>query len=56
MEFLIFYAIAFGTVTAIAASARGREPIAWFFIGAFTGIFGLIAVLVMENLKRDERS
>lgn len=32
-----------------AASARGRSPAAWFFIGLIFGIFGLIAVLVMEK-------
>ena len=48
MEFLIVYAVLFGGVTALAASARGRSGGAWFVIGALFGIFGLIAVLVMK--------
>ena len=47
MEVFVFIWLAFGVVTALAASSRGRSPVAWFFIGAVTGIFGLIAVLVM---------
>ncbi len=47
----IFIWIAFGVVTALAAQARGRNFLAWLVIGLLTGIFGLIAVLVMENLN-----
>ena len=49
----MFYVIwiGFGVVTALAASARGRNPIAWFLIGCIGGVFALIAVLVMENEK-----
>jgi len=50
MELLIFW-IALGVVTALAAQARGRSFIAWLLIGSVTGIFGLIAVLVMERVK-----
>lgn len=46
----IFIWIGFAVVTALAAAARGRSFIGWLMIGALTGIFGLIAVLVMENL------
>lgn len=45
---LIYILLAFGVVTALAAAARGRNFIAWFAIGFVTGIFGLIAVLVMK--------
>lgn len=48
MFFIILW-IALGIVTALAANARGRDPILWLVIGCLTGIFGLIAVLVMEN-------
>lgn len=44
---LIFVWIAFGVVTALAAQARGRSFVAWLVIGCLTGVFGLIAVLVM---------
>ena len=39
---------AFAVVTAIAASARGHNPVAWFFIGLLFGVFALVAVLVMK--------
>jgi hypothetical protein len=42
--------IAFGVVTALAAKARGRDPVVWLFIGAIGGLFGLIAVLLMKDL------
>lgn len=47
--------IGFAVVTALAASARGRSFIGWLIIGGLTGIFGLIAVLVMENLNNQNR-
>lgn len=53
MADLITVWIAFGIVTALAAKARGRDPIAWLVIGCLAGIFGLIAVLVMENRNSD---
>jgi hypothetical protein len=43
--------IGFAVVTALAAAARGRSFLLWLLIGFATGIFGLIAVLVMENLS-----
>lgn len=52
--FLVVW-IGLGVVTALAAHARGRSFIIWLLIGCLTGFFGLIAVLVMENLS-DSRS
>lgn len=49
---LIFIWLAFGVVTALAAAARGRNFFGWLVIGCLTGVFGLIAVLVMENLNK----
>lgn len=43
--------IGFAVVTAIAAAARGRNFLGWLVIGALTGIFGLIAVLVMNRVE-----
>jgi hypothetical protein len=51
---ILFYAIAFGTVTALAAKNKGRDPFSWFLIGFIFGVFGLIAVLVMESVDEDE--
>jgi len=44
---LVFIWICFGVVTALAAQSRGRSFGGWLVIGMLTGIFGLIAVLVM---------
>lgn len=44
--------IAFMILTAIAAKARGRSFFLWLIIGCFTGVFGLIAVLVMKDHSR----
>jgi hypothetical protein len=46
---LLFVWIAFAVITALAAQARGRSFWGWLAIGALTGVFGLIAVLVMER-------
>lgn len=47
--------IGLGVVTALAAQARGRGFLPWLVIGCLTGVFGLIAVLVMENLNAAPR-
>lgn len=44
--------IGFAVCTALAAAAKGRSFIAWLAIGALTGIFGLIAVLVMADVSK----
>lgn len=48
---LIFLWLAAAVLTAIAANARGRSAIAWFFIGLLSGFLGLIAVLVMGKIE-----
>lgn len=52
---ILFVWLGFAVVTALAAGARGRNPVAWFFIGALGGVFALIAVLVMENRNQAGR-
>lgn len=52
---IVFIWVAFGIITALAAAARGRNFLGWLLVGLVTGIFGLIAVLVMENLKTGGR-
>ena len=39
--------IVFGYLTSRVASSKGRDAAGWFFIGAFTGLFGLVAALIM---------
>ncbi len=55
MGFIVLGMALCGIVTALAANARGRNPVVWFVLGCGGGIFGLIAVLVMENLKGQPR-
>lgn len=50
MEILVIWLL-FGIVCAIAANARGRGPVWWFILGILLGPLGLVAVLVMQNLK-----
>jgi len=50
---LLFYAVAFGTITALAAKRKNRDQAAWFLIGFFFGVFGLLAILVIQE-KADE--
>ncbi|WP_342653689.1 hypothetical protein [Pseudomonas sp. F3-2] len=55
MEILaIWFGVAI--VTAIAAGARGRSPIGWFFIGLLCSFMGLIAVLVMRPMGKEAAS
>jgi len=51
MGLTIFIWVAMAVITALAASARGRNPVAWFIWGALFSFFALLAVLVMENKK-----
>jgi len=48
-------ALIFGIICAVIASYKGRSAVAWFFIGFFIGIIGLILVLVVSNLKEAEQ-
>lgn len=47
---LVILAI-FGIICAVIASYKGRSVVAWFFIGFLIGVFGLIVLLVISNLK-----
>jgi len=50
MELLIIGAI-LGAICAALASTKGRSAVGWFFIGFFFGLFALIVILVVPNLK-----
>jgi hypothetical protein len=54
MEYLIIGGIG-GTVCACIAGAKGRSVIAWFFIGFLAPLIGLIIILVVSNLKEEQR-
>jgi hypothetical protein len=53
MPYLVFGVIMGGAVAAIA-SGKGRSPVAWFFVGFFLGIIGLILVLVVSNVNQEK--
>lgn len=44
----------FGTITALIASSKGRNVAGWFFIGFLTGCIGLIIVLCLPDLRREQ--
>ncbi|MEM6671200.1 MAG: DUF4339 domain-containing protein [Planctomycetota bacterium] len=44
----------FGAVVAVLAQSRGRSAVGWFFVGFFFPCIGLILVLVLPDLKRDQ--
>jgi hypothetical protein len=44
----------FGVICAVIANNRGRSGAGWFFIGAFLDCIGLILVLAMPDLKKEE--
>jgi hypothetical protein len=54
LTWILIYGIAFAVVTALAAKSRGRDPLTWALIGFFFGVFGLIAVLVMEEQELED--
>jgi len=43
-----------GAICAAIAKNRGRNPLGWFFIGMIGGCIGLILVLVLPDLKKEE--
>ena len=49
----VFMAL-FGIVVALIAHSKGRTAVGWFFIGALTGFIGLIIILVVSNLKKEQ--
>lgn len=51
---LLFAAVLIGTLTAVLAKRRGRDPAIWFLIGMLCGIFGLIALFFFPEIKQQE--
>ncbi len=47
----LLLALIFAIICALLAYHKGRNPIGWFFVGFFFGLFGLIILLVVANLK-----
>ena len=47
--------LVFGTLCAVIASGRGRNPVGWFFIGAILACIGFILVLCLPDLNEERR-
>jgi hypothetical protein len=52
MEFI--FMLVFGAIVAAIASSKGRNPVGWFFIGAFFFCIAIIIILVLPNLKEQQ--
>jgi hypothetical protein len=56
---LLIFALLMAVVCSLVANSRGRSALGWFFIGFFFGIFALIVLFVIPDLKelaaREER-
>jgi hypothetical protein len=50
----LLVAILIASITAYLAKRRGRSPMLWFFLGAFFGLFGLIALYLFPAKKDSE--
>lgn len=53
MELLIIYLI-FGGACAAIANSKGRNAVAWFFIGMIFSCFAIILLLCLPNLKEQK--
>ena len=51
---IIFVYLVFGAITAAIANSKGRNTVAWFFLGAFLFIIALIILLCLPNLKEQQ--
>ena len=46
--------IVFGGICSGIAASRGRSGLGWFFVGFFTNCIGLVLVLVLPDLRKQE--
>ena len=53
MEILLIYLV-LGGICAALASSKGRNPVAWFFIGILFSCLALILLLCLPNLKEQK--
>ena len=47
----IIFAILFAIICTMVASSKGRNPVGWFFLGFFFGIFAVIAVCIASDIN-----
>ena len=53
MELLIVYLV-FGGICAAVANSKGRNAVAWFFIGMIFSCFAIVLLLCLPNLKEQK--
>ena len=46
----------FGSLAAYFAQGRGRNPVAWFFVGFFFGLLGLLSLFLFPILPQVKHS
>ncbi|MCC5831911.1 MAG: DUF4339 domain-containing protein [Chlamydiales bacterium] len=46
---LLLFWVFFGCIASYLAKRRGRNPLAWFFLGLFLGILGVLLVVILPN-------
>jgi hypothetical protein len=51
MQNKILMMLLFGGLTAYLAKGRGRNPVVWFMIGFFFGIFALLFLFIFPSVK-----
>lgn len=51
----VLLALLFAVATALLASSRGRNPVAWFLLGFLFSCFALILLLVLPDLKVEQQ-
>lgn len=55
MSFVIILLV-LGALNAYFAKRRGRDPIAWFFIGMLFGVLGILTIFILPPLKQAEET
>lgn len=53
---LILFWVFFGCVASYLAKRRGRNPLAWFFLGLFLGVLGILLVVILPNRLHQPRT
>jgi len=53
IEYLVVLWAAFGTIAAMIADKKGRNTVAWWFIGAASGLFGIGVLLILPRIEKE---
>lgn len=56
MEFVFIFWLLFAGASAVIAASKGRSGFGWFLLGCLFGIFALVVVAVLPNLKDEARN